>query len=84
MIGLLAGLRIVESTAACEYVPARTYSKHRAHSKAHWLRISKKWRKRYGMRAKPCVYQMGDMLIVHPALMPELNALALQMRSVGL
>lgn len=67
-------LRIIESTAACTYVPARKYAKRRARSHRHWMRITKKWRKRYGMRAEPHAYMMGDTLIVHPTLAPQYRA----------
>lgn len=64
----VAGLRVVESTAACQYVRVRTYAKRRAKSARHWYRMDKKYRKRYGLRAEPTAYVMGDLLIIHPLL----------------
>lgn len=71
-------LRIIESTAACTYVPRRTYAKRRAHSPRHHARMNKKWLKRYGVRAEPTAYWMdtsyllgvdgGKTLVVHPTL----------------
>lgn len=67
------GLRIVESPAACTYEPVRRYPHSRAKSDAHWRRMDKKWRKRYGMRMVPQCYQMFDTLVVHPMLADDLR-----------
>lgn len=67
------GMKIIESTAACQYTRVRTYAKRRAKSPRHWARMDKKYLKRYGMRVEPGCYQMGDTLVVHPALIPELR-----------
>lgn len=67
------GMQVIESTVACQYVRARTYAKRRAKSPRHWARMDKKYLKRYGMRAEPGCYQMGNTFIVHPSLMPELR-----------
>lgn len=65
---------IIDSTAACTYVRRRTYAKRRAKSLRHWARMDKKYLKRYGMRAEPHAYMMGDTLIVHPILAPQYRA----------
>ena len=72
-MSLLVGMRVVQTSTACEYVRVRTYAKRRARSKRHWARMDKKWLKRFGLRAEPRAYQMGDVLFVHPLLMPELK-----------
>lgn len=77
--GMLHGIRVIESLAAVERVRARVYPKRKAKSTRHWLRMDKKWRKRFGFREKPCMYKtggeiVGEAFIVHPALMPQLRA----------
>lgn len=79
MLGSLGvPLRIVESTAACSYVPKRTYAKRRARSPRHCKRVNKKWLKRYGLRAEPTAYTMevlgACVLVVHPLLAPQYRA----------
>lgn len=70
---ILAGLKVIESSAACQHVRARTYAKRRAKSLRHWKRMDKKYFKRYGMLMVPQCYQMLNTLVVHPSLMPELR-----------
>ncbi len=67
------GMRVIEHEVACTYERARPYAKRKAKTEAHWRRMDKKYLKRYGMRAVPRCFQMGDALIVHPSLMPELR-----------
>jgi hypothetical protein len=82
----LAGIKVIESAAATEQGGrVKVYPKRKAKSEAHWRRMDKKWRKRYGYARKPCMYMMntaatlfgsrGDrVLVVHPSLMPQLRA----------
>jgi hypothetical protein len=69
-----------------EAAPAVTLVSGRIHPRKPWMlkkpicyrgRIEKKWAKRYGpISYKPTMYQMGDILFVHPSLMPQIRALA--------
>ncbi len=73
------GIRVIESLMAVERSRARTYPKRKAKNPRHWLRMDKKWRKRFGFTEKPCMYKTsgqitGEAFIVHPALMPRLRA----------
>lgn len=77
------GLVIVYSTAAVQLERQRTYAKRRAKSKRHWVRMDKKYAKRYGTRAIPSAYLMRggfgivsrDTLVVHPALKSTVETL---------
>lgn len=58
----------------------RVYPKRRAKSAIHHRRMQKKWLKRYGTYIKPAMYWVqhpaapgGKLLVVHPALLPELR-----------
>lgn len=71
------GYRVVESVHALEPVNATIwdepkFSRHR--SRRLWKKLRKKTARSHP--GNPCIYQANGMLIVHPALMPELRRLA--------
>lgn len=68
------GVKIAQSANAVEKLQAKVYPKRKAKNASHLRRMNNKWRKRYGFTYKPTIFQMGDMFIVHPALMPTLRA----------
>jgi hypothetical protein len=74
------GMRFIESPAACTYERVRTYPKRRAKNASHLRRMNNKWLRRYGMRAVPQAYMLGeDTLVVHPALANEYRMAVNQM-----
>lgn len=75
MIGAsLSGLKIIVSdNAVKDGARVRTYPKRKAKSPAHWRRMDKKWRKRYGFKKEPCAYQFGNHMIVHPSIYAALR-----------
>lgn len=68
------GVRILYSDSATSRGRTRTYAKRRAKSARHWRRMDKKYLKRYGYNMVPDAYQLGDTLIVHPALKAQIEA----------
>ena len=69
----------MESPAAVTYVRKRVYAKRGAKSKRHWVRMDKKYAKRFGLRAEPAAYIIddgfgGQVLIAHPTLAPQYRA----------
>jgi hypothetical protein len=74
-------IKMFVSDAAGEVRQRRPYPKRRAKSAIHHRRMQKKWLKRYGTYIKPAMYWVqhpmapgGKLLVVHPALLPELRA----------
>ena len=69
------GIRIIESPAAVRRERVKTYPKRKARTPAHWARMEKKWRKRYGFREVPQIYMfqanrdlhMPAAALVHPS-----------------
>jgi hypothetical protein len=69
------GLKVVVSEHAVkDGGRVKTYPRRKAKSAAHWRRMDKKWRKRYGFRREPCMYRMGNTVIAHPSLYAQLRA----------
>jgi hypothetical protein len=70
-----AGIRIIESEIAVRRERIKTYPKRKARPPAHWTRMDKKWRKRYGFREVPQMYifqanrdlHTPGAVLVHPS-----------------
>lgn len=73
--GIGPRIRVFESTGAVRRDRVKTYPKRKAKTPAHWARMDKKWRKRYGFREVPQMYimqacpEMGTTggVLVHPS-----------------
>jgi hypothetical protein len=85
------GIKIIESAAAMKETTERVrkYPRRKARTEAHWRRMDKKWRKRYGFKREACMYWMQNplglyperfgrhgerVLIVHPSLMSQVRS----------
>lgn len=74
------GMEVRESRFAVTREPARKHEKKAGQSDNYHRRITKKWLKRFGQRAVPCMYRLGpqitgrEVLLIHPELMPKLKA----------
>jgi hypothetical protein len=74
-LGSLYGMRVRQSIHAVAIDQWRKHEKKSWHSESYHKRIMKKWRKRFGVRHVPAMYQLGaDTLVIHPDLMPQLLA----------
>jgi hypothetical protein len=78
----IGAVRIIESIAATQPGDrVRRYPKRKGKTAAHWRRMDKKWRKRYGFRQEPCMYMIntplygfGETIVAHPVLAAKLRA----------
>lgn len=85
---LFVGMKVIESPLAVQVEPRRKHRRRRWQSEAYHERVAKKWRKRFGTKQVPGMYQMdgriyglpGPVLLIHPELMAKLKTQAVQPR----
>lgn len=80
------GIKIVQSDLAMKETTerVRAYPRRKARTPAHWRRMDKKWRKRYGFKRVACMYWMDTslmfgrrgerVLVCHPSLMAQVRS----------
>jgi hypothetical protein len=71
------GMPLIESVHALEETKERIkpYARRKAKTEAHWRRMDKKWRKRYGFVMKPAIFILGgNTIVAHPTLAAKIRA----------
>ena len=75
MFNQLMGMKLIVSDHATkDGVRVKMYPRCKARTPAHWRRMDKKWRKRYGFKREPTIYQMGDTIFAHQIMYARLRA----------
>lgn len=62
------GYKFIQSPNAVRLEDNRIYKKRKWMTEGHYNRLKKKWSKKYGQKAIPCIYKVGGEILVHPSL----------------